>query len=411
MAAVEAIVDLSAIAHNVAVLRQRSGTGVMAVVKADGYGHGAAPVAAAALRAGAAEIGVATVAEALALRGSGITAPVIAWLHTPTTDFAAAISASVEVVVSSARQLAAVVAAAAALGRTAVVGVKIDTGLGRSGAEAGDWSGLCDALARHTASGAITLRTAMTHLARGDEPGHPLNTQQAHRFDSCVADLVSAGIGPVVTHVSNSAAALTRRDLSRDLVRAGIAVYGRSPVPELGEFGLIPAMTLTAEIAQIKRISAGQGVSYNHTWRAPRDTRIAVIACGYADGVPRAASNRLAVWCNGRRYPNVGRVCMDQFVVDLGPADAQVDEGDHVVLFGSGSHGEPTALDWAQLAGTIDYEILAGIGGRRVRRYLPDAGPTAAPRPSVTRRDVAPAAGALRGAGTDIDACYSAASE
>ena len=372
MAAVEAIVDLNAIAHNVGVLRQRSGTGMMAVVKADGHGHGAVPVAEAALRAGAAEIGVATVAEALALRESGITAPVIAWLHTPTTDFTAAIRGSVEVVVSSTRQLSAVSAAADALGRTVIVGVKIDTGLGRSGAGANEWPQLRDALADHTASEAIVLRTAMTHLACGDQPAHPLNTKQADRFDACVAELESAGIAPQVTHISNSAAALTRRDLSRDLVRAGIAVYGRTPVPEMGEFGLIFATTLTAEIAQIKRLSAGQGVSYNHTWLSSRDTTVAVIACGYADGVPRVASNRLAVWCNGRRYRNVGRVCMDQFVIDLGPHGAGVREGDRVVLFGSGAHGEPTAREWAQLADTIDYEILTAVRGRRVRRYLPD---------------------------------------
>ncbi|AQT79270.1 alanine racemase [Mycolicibacterium litorale] len=369
-AAVEAVVDLGAVAHNVAVVRQRSGVGVLAVVKADGYGHGASQVARAALRAGAAELGVATVEEALALRRDGVDAPVIAWLHTPTTDFRGAIAAGVEVVVSSVRQLSEVVAAADRLGVTATVGVKVDTGLGRSGAAPADWPLLRDALAKYGASQAIVLRTAMTHLAHGDEPQHPLNDRQAAGLDACVTDLRRVGAAPQVVHISNSAAALTRPELSRDLVRSGIAIYGRTPVPAVGDFGLIPAMTLTAEIALVKRIAAGQGVSYNHTWTAQRDTTVAVVACGYADGVPRVLSNALTVAIGGRRFRNVGRICMDQFVVDLGPDGAGVTEGDRAVLFGTGAAGEPTAADWARGAGTIDYEIVSGIRGRTARRYV-----------------------------------------
>jgi alanine racemase len=370
MAAVEAIVDLAAIAHNVGILHERSGVPVLAVVKADGYGHGAGPVARAALDAGAAGIGVATIDEALALRADGVPGSVICWLHTPTSDFVAALHADIEMVVSSTRQLSAVVAAADEVGRAATVGVKVDTGLGRSGAAEDEWPQLRDALAKYAASEAIQLRTAMTHLARGDEPGHPLNTAQAGRLDDCVEELRRAGAPPGVVHVSNSAAALTRPDLSRDLVRAGIAVYGRTPVPECGDFGLIPAMTLTAQVAQVKKVQAGQGVSYNHTWTAERDTVIGVVACGYADGVPRVASNRLTVSIGGRRFPNIGRVCMDQFVVDLGRDGSGVGEGDTAVLFGPGFAGESTALDWARLAGTIDYEILTAIRGRLVRRYV-----------------------------------------
>ncbi|SBS73565.1 Alanine racemase [uncultured Mycobacterium sp.] len=370
MAAVEAVVDLGAIAHNVQVVAERARSGVMAVVKADGYGHGATPVARAALQAGATELGVATVEEALVLRRDGVTAPIVAWLHTPTTDFAPAVAADVEVVVSSVRQLVEVAACAEAVGAAATIGVKVDTGLGRAGAALPDWPDLCDAVAKYVASRAVVMRTAMTHLARGDEPHHPLNDRQAACLDACVADLRRAGAPAQVVHVSNSAAALTRPDLSRDLVRAGIAVYGRTPVPQLGDFGLTPAMTLTAEIALVKKISAGQGVSYNHTWVAPRDTTIAVIACGYADGIPRVLSNGLMVAIGGRRFPNVGRICMDQFVVDLGPGGTDVSEGDRAVLFGSGTSGEQTAADWACAAGTIDYEILSGVRGRTVRRYV-----------------------------------------
>lgn len=378
MAAVEAVVDLGAIAHNVGVVGERARSGVMAVVKADGYGHGATQVARAALAAGAAEIGVATVDEALALRRDGVSAPIVAWLHTPTTDFAAAVAAGVEVVVSSVRQLSAVASAAESVGTTATIGVKVDTGLGRGGAAMPEWAQLCDGIAKCVASGSVAMRTAMTHLARGDEPDHPLNTRQAAHLDDCVADLRRAGTPAQVVHVSNSAAALTRPDLSRDLVRAGIAIYGRTPVPHLGDFGLAPAMTLTAEISLVKKISAGQGVSYNHTWIAPRDTTIAVVACGYADGIPRVLSGGFAVVIGGRRFPSAGRICMDQFVVDLGPGSTDVTEGDRAVLFGSGACGEETAADWARAAGTIDYEILTGIRGRAARCYVS--------RPSVSRQ-------------------------
>ncbi|BBY61676.1 alanine racemase [Mycolicibacterium sarraceniae] len=370
MAAVEAVVDLGAIAYNVQVVGDRARAGVMAVVKADGYGHGATQVARAALSAGAAELGVATVDEAMALRRDGITAPIATWLHTCTTDFAAAVASGIEVVVSSVRQLSDVAAAAEATGTIATVGVKVDTGLGRGGAALPDWPDLCEAVAKYAASGAVVMRTAMTHLARGDEPQHPLNDRQAAGLDACVAYLRRAGAPAQVIHMSNSAAALTRPDLSRDLVRAGIAVYGRTPIPAMGDFGLEPALTLTAEIAVVKRISAGQGVSYNHTWVAPRDTTIAVIACGYADGIPRVLSNGLTITIGGRSFPNVGRICMDQFVVDLGPDETRVTEGDRAVLFGTGAGGEPTAADWARAAGTIDYEILSGIRGRTVRRYV-----------------------------------------
>jgi alanine racemase len=294
----------------------------------------------------------------------------VAWVHTPTTDFAGAVAAGVEVVVSSTRQLSDVAAAADGLGVTATVGVKIDTGLGRGGATLPDWPDLSDALAKYSASGAVVLRTAMTHLARGDEPDHPLNDRQVAWLDARVMELRRAGVPAQVVHASNSAAALTRPDLSRDLVRAGIAVYGRTPVPQIGDFGLIPAMTLTAEVALVKRIPAGQGVSYNHLWVASHDTTIAVLACGYADGVPRVLSDSLTVTIGDRPFRTVGRICMDQLVVDLGPSGGGVAEGDRAVLFGTGASGGPTAADWARATGTIDYEILTGVRGRTARRYV-----------------------------------------
>jgi alanine racemase len=381
MAAVEAVIDLAAVAHNVGVVRDRSGVDVMAVVKADGYGHGALPVARAALVAGAVEVGVATIDEALVLRRGGIGAPIAAWLHTPGADIEGAVRGDVEVVVSTPRQLAAVVAAAEATGQRAVVGVKVDTGLGRGGVGVAEWAAMVELVAKSVGQQSISLRSVMSHLAWADVPAHPCNDEQAEALAEFAGALRRAGAPPERMHIANSAAALTRRDLSFDLVRGGIAIYGRTPVPSVGDFGLVPAMTLTAEVSVVKAVAAGQGISYNHTWTAPRDTVVALLPCGYADGVPRLLSNKLTVWIDGRRYPNVGRVCMDQLVIDLGPDGGGVQEGDRAVLFGRGDRGEPTALEWARLTDTVDYEIVTGVRGRTVRRYVSSAGHPA-PNPS-----------------------------
>ncbi|MEE3848893.1 alanine racemase [Gordonia sp. LSe1-13] len=369
-AALTATIDLDAIAHNVDVLRTASGADVLAVVKADAYGHGALPVARAALAAGAAELGVAHITEALTLRRGGIDAHLTAWLHTPGADFDAAISHDIDIALSSLRQLDAVIAAAKRRSRTATVTVKVDTGLNRSGVAPDEWSDFAESLAKARADGAVTVRAIMCHLARGDEPEHPLNSEQAARLDEAAADLRRLGAGPEVIHIANSPAALTRPDLARDLVRPGIAMYGRTPVPERGDFGLIPAMALTAQVALVKKLAAGQGVSYGHTFVAPADTTIAVLPAGYADGVPRLLSGRFHVAIDGRLFPGVGRICMDQLVIDLGPDGAGVTEGDTAELFGTGRSGGPTAKDWADTIGTIDYEIVSGIGARAVRRYV-----------------------------------------
>ncbi|WP_238422085.1 alanine racemase [Gordonia sp. 'Campus'] len=368
--ALTATVDLGAIAHNVGVIRAASGAAVMAVVKADAYGHGALPVARTALESGAAELGVAHITEARALRAAGISAPITAWLHAPGADFAGAITDDVDIALSSIWQLDAVIAAAQETGTPATVTVKVDTGLNRSGVAVDEWDDFAERVAKAHVDGSVQLRAAMCHLARGDEPDHPLNDEQAARLDRAVADLARLGAAPQMVHMSNSPAALTRPDLSRDMVRPGIAVYGRTPVPARGDFGLIPAMTLTARIALVKKVAAGQGVSYSETWIAPRDTVVAVVPAGYADGVPRLLSGRLRVRIGDRLFDGVGRICMDQLVVDLGPDGAGVREGDEAELFGTGRTGGPTAKDWADAIGTIDYEIVSQIGTRVVRRYV-----------------------------------------
>jgi alanine racemase len=369
-AAAEAVVDLGAIGHNVRVLRELAGSAqVMAVVKADGYGHGAAPVARAALAAGAAELGVATIEEALALRRDGITAPLLSWLHPPGTDFAPALLADIEVAVSSVRQLRELLNAVGRTGTTATVTVKVDTGLNRNGVSAAEYPSMLTALRRAQADEAIRLRGVMSHLVYGDDPGNPTNDLQARRFADMQAQARDQGVRYEVAHLSNSPSAMTRPDLAYDLIRPGIAVYGLSPIPERGDMGLRPAMTLKCPVALVRSVRAGDGVSYGHTWIAHRDTTLAQLPIGYADGVFRTLSGRIDVLINGRLRRSVGRICMDQFMVDLGPGQTDVAEGDEAVLFGPGTNGEATAQNWADLLGTIHYEVVTSPRGRIVRKY------------------------------------------
>jgi alanine racemase len=366
----EAVVDLAAIAHNIGVLREHAGSAaVMAVVKADGYGHGATRVAQAALAAGAAELGVATIDEALALRRDGVTAPVLAWLHPPGTDFAPALEADVQIAVSSLRQLDELVDAVGRTGRTASVTVKIDTGLNRNGVGAPQFPAMLDALLRAQAADAVRVRGMMSHMVHADEPDHPTNDLQAQRFSDMLAQAKAAGVRYEVAHLSNSPSAMSRPDLAYDMIRPGIAVYGLSPIPERGQMGLVPAMTLKCTVVLVRSVRAGEGVSYGHTWIADRDTTLALLPLGYADGVYRGLSGRIDVVINGKRRPSVGRICMDQFVVDLGPDATDVVEGDTAILFGPGLDGEPTAQDWADVLGTIHYEIVTSPRGRVKRVY------------------------------------------
>lgn len=371
-----AVVDLDAIAHNVRVLRGHAGSAaVMAVVKADGYGHGAAQVARAALAAGAVELGVATVAEALALRADGITAPVLAWLHAPGIDFAPALAADVQIAISSLAQLDDLVDAARRTGVTAALTLKVDTGMSRNGVAAADLAKVLTALGHAVAEGTVHTRGIMSHLANADNPADPGPTDaQAAAFDAMRAQSEAAGVHFEIAHLCNSPGAMTRPDLAYDMIRPGIAVYGQTPIPALGNMGLRPAMTLKCPVALLRTVSAGTGVSYGHTWVAPRDTTLALLPLGYADGIFRPLSNRFEVLINGRRRPSVGRVSMDQFLVDLGPGPVDVSVGDEAVLFGPGTDGEPTTGDWADLLGTINYEVVTSLRGRVTRVYRGETG-------------------------------------
>ncbi|TWP36178.1 alanine racemase [Leekyejoonella antrihumi] len=367
-------VDLDAIASNVGVLKQRAGDAqVMAVVKGDAYGHGLVPSARAALRGGATWLGVAQMSEALALRDAGVTAPLLTWLHAPGLDFGPAVSQGIDVGVPAVWEVEAVAAAARELGQTARVQLKVDTGLARNGAYGPDWPALVEAAAKLAAEGAITVTGVFTHFAYADSPKHPTVITQQEKFADAVADCERAGFDLEVRHMSNSAATLTTPAAAWDMVRPGLAVYGLTPVPDLGSaasFGLVPAMTVSANATVIKRVPKGQGVSYGHTYVTPQETTLVDVPCGYADGVPRHASSSGPVQIGGRRFTVAGRVCMDQFVVDVG--DLEVHDGEPVVLFGPGTNGEPTAQDWADVVGTISYEIVARMSTRLPRLYLGD---------------------------------------
>jgi alanine racemase len=366
----EVRIDLDAIRSNVALLRASTTAEVMAVVKADGYGHGMLPAARAALDGGATWLGVCTLGEALELRQGGISAPVLAWLVSPGAPLHEAIAADVDLNAASPAQLGELIEASRRAGRPARAHLKIDTGLARNGCTPADWPALVEAAAKAQADGHVEVIGIWSHFAYADAPGHETVDRQLAAFAEALVVAERAGVVPRYRHIANSAATLTRPDTHYDLVRPGIAIYGLSPLPPepTGAYrhGLRPAMTARARVALTKRVPAGQGVSYGHTYVTQRETTLALVPLGYADGVPRHASNAGPVQLGGTIRTVAGRVCMDQIVLDCG--DDPVAEGDVAVLFGSGDDGGPTADDWAEVVGTINYEIVTRFHSARVPR-------------------------------------------
>jgi alanine racemase len=368
----QAIVDLDAIRHNVAVLREKAaGAQLMAVVKADAYGHGMVPCASAALGAGADWLGVAHAAEALKLRRAGIGARMLCLMSVPGEPWEDVIAAGVDVTAGSTAVLTEITSAAARLGRTARVQLKADTGLSRGGAPPGEWPALVDAALAGQAAGQLRVTGVWSHFACADEPGHPSIHRQLDAFACALNHAEKAGAEPEVRHMANTAAILTLPEAAFDLVRPGGGLYGLSTLPGGAPPDLRPAMTLRTRLAQVKHVPKGTGVSYGHRHVTSRPATLGLVPVGYADGVPRAASasaqGRVTVSVRGRRWPVAGTVCMDQFVVDFGGEPAAC--GDEVVLFGPGDAGEPTAQEWGEALGTISYEIVTGIGNRITRVY------------------------------------------
>ncbi len=367
--------DLAALRHNVRRLAEVCAPAeVMVVVKADGYGHGMLDVARAAREAGAPWLGVAVLEEALALREAGDTGRILCWLAVPGEDYVPAVRAEVDVTAYSVRQVEEIAEAAYVAGTEARLQLKVDTGLSRGGAVRADWDALFGAAADAETRGLVSVTGIWSHFACSDEPDHPANDRQEAAYLEALGMAEGHGLSPAHRHLSNSAAALVRPSARFDLVRCGLAAYGLSPVPQLrtsAELGLVPVMTARARAAMVKRVPAGSGVSYGHTYVTDRETTLVLVPVGYGDGVPRHGSSSAPVQVGGARHQVSGRVCMDQLVVDVD--DDDVAAGDEVVLFGPGLDGEPTAQDWADACGTISYEIVTRIDGRFTRTVLDSA--------------------------------------
>lgn len=367
-----ALIDLAAVRHNIRhIVRLTSPARVMAIVKADAYGHGAEPVARAALEAGATWLGVAHISEALALRNAGITAPVLAWLHTVDTPFTEAVAANIDLGLSG-WELESVVDAARELQIPARVHLKIDTGLGRNGCPEDKWEAFVGRALAYQEEGLLRVVGIFSHFSVADEPERPETDLQLEKFRTAVAVAEDAGVDHEVRHIANTPAALSRPDSHFDMVRVGLGMYGLSPFPEQSpdELGLRPVMTLKTTIANCKEVPAGQGVSYGLKYAAQEPTTLALVPLGYADGVPRVGTGG-PVWVDGNVYPVVGRIAMDQMVIDLkatGIAGTGKDlVGREAVLFGG--VGMPSVDEWAEACGSINYEIITRISSRVQRRY------------------------------------------
>jgi len=373
----EVLIDLGAIRENIKYLMAKSGKPALAVVKADGYGHGLLPVAKSALSAGASWLGVALLEEAKALRQGGINAPIIAWLTPITDDFASAISEDIDIAIPSLAHLEAITSAARSLGKCARIHLEVDTGMSRGGA-LNEWSELVRSAKTYQDSGLIKVIGIWSHFARADEAGHEFNNKQLENFKSAVAEAKSVGITPEVIHLSNSAAAINDADSHFDLLRLGIAIYGLSPdFSHMGsseKLNLKPAMSIRARIHLVKDIPAGSQVGYGGSAITKVDTKLGVIAMGYSDGIPRSANSSAGVLVGNKRAPIIGRVSMDQFVVDLG-RDSSVKAGDWAYIIGSNpsdsytSASSYTADSWASASATINYEIVTRIAARVKRIY------------------------------------------
>jgi len=359
----EARIDTARLESNIAHLKSTSKTALMAVVKADAYGHGLLGVGLSAEKAGADWLGVALLEEAISLRTHGVRIPILAWLVSPGSDFKSAVDHDIDVAVAS---IAAFKEIAALPGKPRIH-IELDTGMTRGGF-LDEWQEL---LQQDFSS--VNVVGVFSHFARADEPHEKQNQEQLNRFNHMVADLAKIGIKPAIKHLSNSAATLKNPAAHFDLVRAGISLYGLSPdVSTLGkshELLLKPVMQLRAKLHLVKSVPAGVAVGYGATAHTTQETKLGVVAMGYADGIPRIAKD-VGVFVDGKKAPAIGRISMDQFVVDLG-AESTAVSGDWVIVFGDGSKGEYTADDWAAASLSINYEIVTRIGPRVPRIYAP----------------------------------------
>ena len=364
-------VNLNAIKHNIKYLKGKTSSQVLAVVKADAYGHGLVPVAKVAVESGANWLGTALLEEAIELRKNDLQVPIIAWLTPIGEDFKTAISLNIDLAISSTEVLDEIVAASEQVNKIPRLHIEIDTGMSRGGV--GDqWEILIPKIVKLVKDKRVEIIGAWSHFARADEPDEIMNQAQLELLIKKVEELKSKGISPEYIHMANSAAAITNKESHNSIIRWGIGLYGLTPdLNNLGNsksLGLEPAMRLKAKLNLVKQVKSGATVGYGATASVVQDTKLGVVSMGYADGIPRNASKNAGVFVSGKKAPIIGRVSMDQFVVDLG-IDSLAKTGDEVIVFGDGSHGEYTVDQWAQACGTINYEIVTRIGPRVPRIY------------------------------------------
>lgn len=372
------VIDTSAVTANVRTIGAATTGEVMAVVKAEGFGHGTVAVAHASLAGGATRFGVTNLDEALALRKAGFTERILSWLNPLDADFAAAAEHQIEIAVPGLSHLS-VVRDAPGLR----VHLQLDTGMARDGASPEEWPTLCREARDAEIAGLLSVVGVMGHLACADRPGDPANAAGRDRFAWGVRTARDLGLTPADHHLAATAATLSDPLSHHTMSRIGAGLVG---IDESHSVPLRPALTLTAPLVQVRRIAAGTSVGYGHSWEAPHDTRLGLLALGYADGLPRLASNRAEVMVRGHRHPVVGRISMDMTIVDLGAADGPdaPQQGDLVTVFGPGDAGEPTAAEWASWAETLEHEIVTGLGPR-LHRITVGEPPAAPPHPTLTR--------------------------
>lgn len=371
MSRASAEINLSAIADNLKLIKNKTNAQVLAVVKADAYGHGLLPVARAAQDSGADWLGTALLEEALALRSGGITKPIIAWLTPMGEDFKTAINLDIDLSISSTELLNEIVLAGKSVNKVPNIHIEVDTGMSRGGV-GDDWDNFVIQVVNSVKANQIKVIGIWSHFARADEVGEKMNIEQLSLFEERVGQLTQAGITAEFIHIANSAASLTNKAAHKSILRWGIGLYGLSPeVEKMGDsasLGLQCAMKLKAKLHLVKAVKAGVSVGYGGTAVTKSDTKLGVVTLGYADGIPRNANNLAGVFVAGKRAPLIGRVSMDQFVVDLG-VSSLAKTGDEVIVFGDGGGGEYTIDEWAKASGTINYEIVTRIGPRVPRIY------------------------------------------
>lgn len=371
MSRASAEINLSAITQNFKSIKSRTTADVLAVVKADAYGHGLIPVSKALEEAGADWFGTALLEEAINLRKAGILKPIISWLTPLGEDFKSAIDLDIDLGIPSIDLLDEVIKAASLTGKTARIHLEIDTGMSRGGVLS-EWDQLIKSVLVGVNLKQLKVIGIWSHFARADEPDELMNQEQLSLFEEKVNQAKVAGIDAQFIHIANSAALFTNKSTHKNIIRSGIALFGLSPdVKTIGDsssLGLKPAMKLKAKLNLVKDVKAGSSVGYGGTAVLKSDTKLGVVALGYADGIPRNTNNLAGVFVDKKRAPIIGRVSMDQFVVDLG-ITSNAKTGDEVIVFGDGSGGEYTADEWAKAANTINYEIITRIGPRVPRIY------------------------------------------